>query len=102
MNKADGKTIEQFARVEVGGFGEVGQSGEIGVPADRDFCKERLEGIFLLMGEGGGGFDEVKVERRKKVGIVLTEGRENIEGEMALVGPLFDKVESGGRLEKGM
>ena len=61
-NQANGKAIDQFARVEEGGIRLSWQRGDVGIPVDGNFREKRLEQVFLLLGKRWGGFDEVKLK----------------------------------------
>ena len=101
-DEANGKAIDQFTGVKVGGFRESGERYEIRMPVDGEFGEERVEGDFLFLGKCGRGFDQVKVKGGEEMRVLLGEGGEDVEGEVCSVSPLFDEMKSGGGVKKGV
>lgn len=96
VDEADGKAIEKFAGIKVGQVGEDRERGKIGIGVDGNFGEKRLQGFLLLGGEKGKRFDQMELELGQKVGVVKSESRQKIEGEVPTVGPLFNEVKRGG------
>jgi len=65
------------------------------MPMEGERRTKRFEMSLLLFGEGGGRFDEMKVQYSDKVGMMLGKGCKYVVGKVTSVGSLFDDVNRG-------
>lgn len=72
------------------------------MPVDGKSFLQGLEGLMLLVGEGGGGFDQVKLHGGSQKGVMGIDRLEKVGGQKATIAPLLAQGDRRGATQGGV